>query len=164
MKTNRAFLLSILYSVYTVSGSFACQIPFPIPDVTGLTLKEAEKLYGKDSHFIFCRFTFIVRSRSGNQNCGPTLPDCTRRCPKEKIVKQKPLPSPNIEQQLAIEVDIEYNDVEIETSPFCNMDISGCSNLPREREGERCLCSTMPHGKGWIVCRSYGCFCRPDIE
>ena len=69
--------------------SFAALGTHPVPDLSGLTVAEAEVLYGVESEFEH-PLSFEVNAKHGLQKCVSIGPDCSQACPTPKIYTQSP--------------------------------------------------------------------------
>jgi hypothetical protein len=121
-KYNLLFLSTIFLasSGIWIQNSFASLGTEPVPNVEGLTLENAERIYGvgsENEHPLL----FEVNGKSGNPNCVYIGPDCSKACPKSKIFYQSPLHTPNKDHSSTVKVDIYYdnNDVIVSRDPKC---------------------------------------------
>ncbi|MGB5685267.1 MAG: hypothetical protein WBM35_05620 [Candidatus Electrothrix sp.] len=119
---NVLFLLVILLVLFGVwaPSSFAGLGGDPVPNVEGLTLEDAERIYGLTSDRDY-PLLFEVNAKSGNPNCVLIGPDCSKACPKSKIFYQSPLHIPNRDHSSTVRVDIYFdnNDVIVSRDPTC---------------------------------------------
>ncbi|WPD21734.1 MAG: hypothetical protein Q3M24_15715 [Candidatus Electrothrix aestuarii] len=123
MKKNNLFsILTILLASCALwaTNSFAALGQHPIPDLSGLTVAEAETIYGVGSGFEH-PLSFEVNSKHGSQKCVSIGPDCSKACPTPKIYYQSPQHRPTHDGSNAIRVDVYFdiNEPVTSRSPSC---------------------------------------------
>lgn len=99
--------LSAAFFLWT-STSFAALGADPVPDVSGLTVKEAHAKYGVGSGYKHPIF-FEVNAKMGPQKCISIEPDCSFACPTPKIYTQSPHHYLNRDGSRTIRVDVYYD-------------------------------------------------------
>ena len=123
MKKNNLFsLLTILVAscALQVTTSFAASGTQSVPNLSGLTVDEAETLYGAESGSDH-PLSFEVNARHGKQSCVAIGPDCSKACPTPKIYYQSPQLLPNRDGSSSVKVDVYFdiNEPITSRSPSC---------------------------------------------
>ena len=121
-KNNLKFLLAIVLASSWVGVPHSCAAlsPTPVPDVSALTVEEAEAKYGVGSGYEY-PIVFEVNAKVGPQKCVSIGPDCSFACPTPKIYYQSPRHDLNWDGSRIIRVDVYYDNNEPETfrEPSC---------------------------------------------
>ena len=115
-KNNLKFLLAIILasSWGGAANSYAALGSAPVPDVTALTVEEAEAKYGVGSGYEH-PFVFEVNAKVGSQKCVSIGPDCSFACPTPKIYYQSPYHYLNWDGSRTMRVDVYYDNNDPET-------------------------------------------------
>ncbi|WP_339138619.1 MAG: hypothetical protein WGN25_09940 [Candidatus Electrothrix sp. GW3-4] len=121
-KDNLFLILTILLVSYALWASAALAGPgdHHLPDVSALTIEEAEAKYGVGSGYEH-PLLFEVNTELGPKNCVSIGPDCSKACPTPKIYYQSPHHYLNRDGSSTIRVDIYFDNNETITSrdPSC---------------------------------------------
>ncbi|WP_339138518.1 MAG: hypothetical protein WGN25_09495 [Candidatus Electrothrix sp. GW3-4] len=113
------FILLVLCALW-VPNAFAALSPHSAPDLSALTVKEADAKYGVGSGYEQ-PFVFEVNAEVGNSKCVSIGPDCSKACPTAKIYYQSPQHYLNRDGSSTMKVDIYFdnNDPITSRDPSC---------------------------------------------